>query len=158
MARELLDEVDRGILHSLQQDARNISAAAIAEEVGVTANTVRNRITDLENRGIIEGYEPVINYENADYQIKVVMICTAPITERSVLAQEALDVSGVTHVREIMTGKKNVFVTAVTEENEKMTAIASQLTELGLVIEAEELVKNDYSQPFDHFVVDTTGS
>ncbi|WP_293026987.1 Lrp/AsnC family transcriptional regulator [Natronococcus sp.] len=67
MASEELDEVDRAILYLLQEDARFNSAADIAGKVDVTANTVRNRIQRLEERGIIRGYIPLIDYEQADY-------------------------------------------------------------------------------------------
>ena len=154
MNPEVLDEIDRGILHLLQKDARNHSAAAIAEEVDVTANTVRNRIRRLEEEGIVEGYAPLLDYERADFQVKVAMICTAPSPGRTALAEEALDVAGVVEVRELMTGKRNVIVTAVAAETERMTEVASALHDIGLAIEEEELVKNDYAQPFDHFGID----
>lgn len=56
-----LDEVDRGILYVLQQDARNTTISEIASEVDVSASTVRNRIDDMEAEGIIEGYYPKID-------------------------------------------------------------------------------------------------
>jgi len=51
-----LDNVDRGILHELQVDARNRTAQEIADKVDVSASTVRNRIEALEANGVIEGY------------------------------------------------------------------------------------------------------
>ncbi|ADD06090.2 Lrp/AsnC family transcription regulator [Natrialba magadii ATCC 43099] len=151
MSDDPLDDVDRGILHLLQQDARNYSAADIADHVGVTANTVRNRIQRLEEGGIIDGYVPRINYEQAGYQLAVDMICTAPITNRSGLASEALDVDGVVQVRERMTGRRNVTITAIAAESDDLTEIATQLDEIGLTVESEELVKNVHVQPFDNF-------
>lgn len=151
MASETIDEVDRGILHLLQQDARNNSAADIATSVDVTPNTVRNRIRRLEERGVIEGYCPLINYERAGYQIKVLMICTAPVPEREALAKEAIDLSRVIHVRELMTGHRNLLVTAVASESQSMTEVASRLHNIGLEIEEEKLVKNDHARPFSHF-------
>lgn len=154
MDPESLDDTDRGILHMLQEDARNHSATDIAEEVGVTANTVRNRIRRLEARGIIDGYVPLVDYEQAGYQLEVDMICTAPITDRASLAQKSMEISGIVHVRERMTGRRNVIATAVVAENDELTAIATRLDDIGLAVEAEELVKNDHVQPFDHFGLD----
>lgn len=151
MNPDRLDKTDRGILYLLQKDARNYSAADIAEEVGVTANTVRNRIRRLQEWNVIDGYVPLIDYEQAGFQLKVIMSCTAPIPERTHLAQKALTVDGVTHVREVMTGKQNVHVIAVASESEQITEIANHLHNLGLTIESEELVKNEYVQPFNHF-------
>lgn len=151
-----LDDINREILYMLQRDARHTTATDIAEQVGVTANTVRNRIRRLESRGVIHGYAPRIDYEAAGYQLEVDIICTAPITDRTTLAQEALDIDGVVHVRERMTGRRNVIATAVTAENDDLTAIASRLDDIGFTIEEEELVKNDYQTPFDGFSVNVS--
>jgi Lrp/AsnC family transcriptional regulator, leucine-responsive regulatory protein len=151
MASEELDEVDRAILHLLQEDARSNSATDIAEKVDVTANTVRNRIQRLEERGIIKGYVPLVDYEQADYQLRVVMRCTAPVPKRTELAEKALDIEGVIEVQELMTGRRNVEVTVVAAEGDQMTVAATALTELGFDIDDEELIKNNYKQPFDRF-------
>lgn len=146
-----IDELDRAILHYLQKNARFNSATDIAGRVGVTANTVRNRINRLEERGIIQGYVPIIDYERADYQLKVMMRCSAPVPDRTELAHEALDIEGVIEVRELMAGRRNVEVTVIAGESDEVTDAASRLTQLGFTIEEEELVKNDYVQPFHHF-------
>jgi len=156
MSSEALDDTDRAILYFLQEDARNNTATDIADVVGVTANTVRNRIRRLEERDIINGYVPLVDYEQAGYQLEVDMICSASINERSGLAEKALEVDGVVHVRERMTGRENVIVTTIAAEGDELTAIASRLDNLGLTIEAEELVKNDYVKPFDRFDVNST--
>jgi DNA-binding Lrp family transcriptional regulator len=155
MSSEALDDTDRAILYFLQEDARNNTATDIADVVGVTANTVRNRIRRLEERDIINGYVPLVDYEQAGYQLEVDMICSASINERSGLAEKALEVDGVVHVRERMTGRENVIVTTIAAEGDELTAIASRLDNLGLTIEAEELVKNDYVKPFDRFDVNS---
>lgn len=151
---EKLDAVDRRILYLLQEDARFTTATEIAEEVDVTANTVRNRIERLEEREIITGYIPLIDYERAEYPLKVVIRCTAPVPERTDLAKAALDVDGVTEVRELMAGQRNVEITVVASESQSVTVAASKLVELGFEIEEEELMKNDYRSPFDRFEVD----
>jgi len=42
-----LDNVDRGILQMLQDDARSNSPRDVADAIGVSPNTVRNRIEKL---------------------------------------------------------------------------------------------------------------
>lgn len=146
-----LDEVDRSILQLLQRDARNLTAVDIAEKVGVTDGTVRNRIGDLEERDIIEGYVPMIDYERAGYQLQIRIMCTASIVEREELAREALQVEGVVEVHEVMTGQANVEVKAVAPRHEDLTRIARTLDEMGLDVESEELIRHHYFRPFDHF-------
>lgn len=146
-----LDEVDRAILQLLQHDARHLTAVDIAERVGVSDGTVRNRIADLEQRDIVEGYAPLVNYENAGYQLQVRFTCTARIVDRERLARESLEIRGFVEVRELMTGRENVEITVVAPRNDDVTRIAIALDELGFTIEREELIRHRYIRPFDHF-------
>jgi DNA-binding Lrp family transcriptional regulator len=154
MSSPELDAVDRGILHLLQEDARNNTAADIADAVGVTANTVRNRIDRLEERDVITGYVPEVRYEQAGYQLKVSIECSAPVPDRTDLAHRALEIDGVVAVRELMTGRGNIQITVVADESEDVTRAAAEVHEIGLEIDAEELVKNDHARPFSHFDVE----
>ena len=50
-----LDEVDRGILRRLQEDAR-VAFREIADELGVSESTVFVRVKKLQERGVIRGF------------------------------------------------------------------------------------------------------
>lgn len=154
MAPIELDDVDRGILHMLQQDARNNSATQIADAVGVAPNTVRNRIDRLEEHGVIQGYHPQIDYERAGYQLRVIFTCTVPVAERHEFADSALGIEGVVGVTESLSGYENLAVEAVGETSDELTRIAAELEELGPVIRDERFVKNSRVQPFDQFGLD----
>jgi Lrp/AsnC family leucine-responsive transcriptional regulator len=56
----MIDEIDRQILTLLQDDAR-LSNAAIAEQVGLTASTIFERIKKLEKRGVIKKYVAIVD-------------------------------------------------------------------------------------------------
>lgn len=146
-----LDDVDRGILHLLQEDARNHVASTIAKEVDVSPNTVRNRIERLEDAGVIEQYLPQINYERAGYQLRVLFVCTVPIGKRETLANEVLGIAGVVEVTEILSGKRNLTIEVVGTDTNDITAIAEQIEELDIDIEDERLMKRVHAIPFDHF-------
>lgn len=152
MAPETLDEIDKGIIYLLQQDARNLSAPDMAERLPVSPGTVRNRLSALEERGVIDGYVPRINYEAAGYPLSIVYSCEAPITDREDLARQAADVPGVVSVREMSTGVKNVRVFAVVSETDEISEIARQLTEIGLTVRVEELLNCEHQQPCERFV------
>jgi DNA-binding Lrp family transcriptional regulator len=55
-----LDDLDRQILKILQEDGR-ASHVFIAKKVGVGHTRVRDRILRLEEAGVIEGYQAIIN-------------------------------------------------------------------------------------------------
>ncbi len=149
-----MDDLDRRIVHALQSDARKTSASDIADEAGVSASTVRNRIRNLEEQGILSGYTPEVNYEEAGYQLLTLIVCTAPIPDREELAREALEVPGVVAVREIMTGTENVHVEAIGTDGDDLSRIGQDLNALGLEIVDEDLIRNEYEHPFHEFDVD----
>lgn len=149
-----LDDVDRAILQLLQRDARNATAVEMAEAIGVSDGTVRNRIANLEERGVIEGYVPTVNYERAGYPLELNISCSARISDREELAKKALQIEGVVEVSELMSGRRNIQVMAVAPTHDELTEIAVALDELGLDVENEELVSHHYFRPFNHFGVE----
>jgi len=148
------DEVDRGILQRLQADARHTTATDIAGDVGVTANTVRNRIERLEEAGVITGYVPLIDYERTEKSMHISVLCTVPVHERAEWATTALSIDGVVAVRELMTGHRNLRIDIVAADTEEITAAVSRIEQAGIDVEEEELVKAEYRQPFDQFGAD----
>lgn len=143
-----LDEIDKHILYHLARDARHTSAPQIAEEVDVSAGTIRNRIRQLEDAAVIGGYHADIDYEHGDGLITNLFVCNTPVAERDVLAQQVLEISGVINVRELMAGRGNLQVVAVGEDTGDMTRIARDLTNLGLEIEDEALLQQEYFNPY----------
>jgi Lrp/AsnC family leucine-responsive transcriptional regulator len=151
MSDEDLDATDRAILQALQEDARHNSNAAISERVGVSASTVGKRITALENRGVIEGYHPEIDYEAAGYPLHVLFLCTVPITRRAALIEQALGLQGVVNVRELMTGEANVHIEVTGRSNDDITRIAHEVDEMGFDVADEILLRNEHTRPSVHF-------
>ncbi|QCS43033.1 Lrp/AsnC family transcriptional regulator [Natrinema versiforme] len=145
-----LDEVDRGILHMLQKDARDNTTREIGEAVGVSAGTVRNRMEKLEDAGIIRGYVPDINYERAGYQLVILFTCTASDPSESV-AEDLLDEHGVVTVRKLLAGEENYHVTVVGSDTDDVSQIANSIRECGLEIVRSEVLDEEYVQPFNHF-------
>jgi len=146
-----LDDVDRCILYSLQEDARRMSASTIADRVDVSARTVRNRIDQLEASGVISGYRLDVDYESAGYQLHTMVVCTAPIAERGEIARDAADVHGVVNVREIMTGDQNLLVEVVGTDGDDLSRITSDLNALGLHVNDEDIIRNEYDSSFHAF-------
>ena len=147
-----LDATDRRILYYLQQDARRTSSSDIAAELDLSSSTVRTRLKRLEESGIVRGYHIDIDYDLAGYPLYTKLICTAPIPERDVLANRARDIRGVTAVREIMTGKRNVYVNAIGTDHDDLNRISKELDSLGLEIVDEQLIRDEYVCPYKGFL------
>jgi DNA-binding Lrp family transcriptional regulator len=146
-----LDATDRAILYYLQQDARRTSSSDIADELGLSSSTVRTRINKLEESGIIRGYHLDIDYDLAGYPLYTKIICTASVTERGDLANRAREVNGVTAVREIMTGKRNVYVNAIGQSHDDLNRIAGELDALGLDVVDEQIIRDEWVCPYQGF-------
>ena len=152
-----IDDLDRQIIHALQGDARHTSASEIAESLDVSARTVRNRISNLEDAGVIRGYDVDVDYEAAGYQLHTLIVCTAPIHEREEIAREALEVDGVVALREVMTGAENVHVEVVGVDGNDLSRIGRDLNDIGLEVVDEDLIRNEYTRPFHQFSAETVG-
>jgi DNA-binding Lrp family transcriptional regulator len=147
-----LDSVDRHILYYLQQDARATSSTDIAEKLGLSSSTVRTRLNKLEDSGIIRGYHVDIDYDLAGYPLYTKIICTAPVPDRDALANEARGIRGVTAVREIMTGERNVYVNAIGRNHDDLNRISKELDALGLKIADEQLIRDEFICPYQGFL------
>lgn len=146
-----IDETDEQILYHISQEARHTSAPDIAEKVDLSAPTVRNRIRQLEEEGIIIGYPAHINYERADGLLTNLFMCSTSATDRQELAQRALEVPGVINVREIMSGKGNLRIKAVGTDTDDLSRIAQDITALGIEIDNEDLIHREYFRPYAQF-------
>lgn len=145
-----LDPLDERILYELQRNARQ-SDEAIAEAVDAPADQVGRSIEALENSGVIDGYHAKVNYDKANVQHYYVFRCSARVSQRERLAEEALDELGVIEVYTLMTGRNNVLVVGAGTEKDDMTGLAYDIDSLGLQIENEALVREHVKQPYESF-------
>ena len=155
MARDL-DDVDRSILYLLQRDARNVTAQEMADSVGVSASTVRNRIEQLETDGIIQGYHPEIDYEAANLPMQITFVVSVPPTELAHHSEQIRNVQGVIDVREMLTGKRNLHVDVVGTSTADITRITDAIHDTGVEIESSEMMRRRHVQPFNHFFLQGT--
>jgi Lrp/AsnC family leucine-responsive transcriptional regulator len=64
------DELNWKILQALQKNAR-VSNAEIGRTIGLSAPAVAERIVRMEEDGVIQGYQPVIDYDKLNLPVKV---------------------------------------------------------------------------------------
>lgn len=147
-----LDDVDRMILYLLQKESRpDLTHEAIAERIGVSSSTVSNRLTALKENDVLVGYLPEIDYERAGVPHHVLFVCTAPIADRTALAEDAITLEGVVNVRELLTGKRNLHIEIACLDTRTVEVTAEKLDSVGLEIEQSEILRREYSRPFSHF-------
>lgn len=143
-----LDQIDRRIIYELMVDARNASAPTIADELGVTGATIRNRIANLEEHGLIEGYHPTVNFERADDSLMNLFLCHAAFGDVEIAARQLGTVPGVINVRELMGGRINLHVLVVGSDTTDLRRIGREIENLDVEIEDEYLLQKDHHFPY----------
>jgi DNA-binding Lrp family transcriptional regulator len=106
-----LDEVDRGILELLRSDSR-LAYTKIAEALGLSEGTVRQRVQKLLKSGVIRRF----TIETADERPEaLVLVSTSPAFSTSKVAEQILTIDGVKSVSELA-GRYDVSVIVSGEE------------------------------------------
>ena len=147
-----LDDVDRQLLNLLQENAR-YKAIELAEAIGVSDNTVHNRMARLEEADVITGYTTAVDHDRTGLRLYFHFSCTTRISARSDVAAEAMEFPQVVEVTELMTGQENLHIKAVGAEDEDITAIAERLDDLDLEINDENLIRAEHTTPLDYVEV-----
>ena len=153
-----IDDIDRAILHALQDNARTLSSDEIAERAGIAGSTVRKRIRRLEEAGVLKGYRAEVDYDRSGYPLRMLLFCTAAIPDRGELVPRILELEGVISVQELVTGERNLLVTVVGENDGDITPVAQELLDLGVNIADEVLVRSHETTPFSGFDRATDGT
>jgi DNA-binding Lrp family transcriptional regulator len=143
-----LDDIDRQLLDLVQANAR-YKAIGLASEVGVSDNTIHNRMSRLEEAGIITGYTTELDYDRLGLTFYFHFTCTTRISERAAVADRVMEIPEVVNVTELMTGHENLLVKAVGAVDEEITRIAEQIDKLQVEINDENLIRAEHSKPID---------
>ena len=66
------ENLDSKLVNALLGDGR-ASLRSLAEELDVSVTTVSNHLSDLEEQGVIEGYTPIVDYDELDYDVTAII-------------------------------------------------------------------------------------
>ncbi|HTP76746.1 MAG TPA: Lrp/AsnC family transcriptional regulator [Rhizomicrobium sp.] len=120
-----MDDLDRNLISLLRSDGRE-SAAALAKKLKVSRGTVQNRITNMLDRGEIQGFTVRTRPQADGNQVRAVM-CVAIEGERSSKVTRTL--RGFPEVDKIHTtnGRWDLVVELETETLGGFSAILDQI-------------------------------
>ena len=151
MVSKELDNVDKGILYLLQEDARRNTTEDMAEKVGVSSSTVANRINHLEERDVIVGYHPIVKYSETGLGHHLLVTATVPLQDREEILDGLMEVSGVVSIRELLTNNENLSLEVVGRTSEDIENTLKTLDSLGVDINRMEMMKQERINPYNHF-------
>ncbi|WP_336036093.1 HTH-type transcriptional regulator Lrp [Halobacterium yunchengense] len=66
------ENLDANLVNELLDDGR-ASLRSLADELDVSVTTVSNHLKDLESEGVIEGYTPVVDYDQVGYDVTAII-------------------------------------------------------------------------------------
>jgi len=66
------ENLDERLINALLADGR-ASLRSLAEQLDVSVTTVSNHLSDLEEEGVIQGYAPVVDYDELGYDVTAVI-------------------------------------------------------------------------------------
>lgn len=148
-----LDDVDAQLLSLLQENSR-YPATELADRLGVSDNTVHNRIDRLEDAGVITGYTTTLDPDEMGFDLYFMFTCTASISDRGDVAQQVRELPPVLEVTELMTGRQNLLVKAVAIDDQGITQVAEQIDDLDLEIDDENLIRAEHTNPVDYDAIE----
>ncbi|XVH32975.1 HTH-type transcriptional regulator Lrp [Haloferacaceae archaeon DSL9] len=95
------ENLDAKLINALLGNGR-ASLRSLGEELDVSVTTVSNHLRDLENEGVVNGYTPIVDYDELGYdvtaiiQLKVEGSSLPDITERLRQQKQMISVYEVT--------------------------------------------------------------
>lgn len=124
-----IDELNRGILNCLQDNARE-SFANIGRKVGLTAPAVAERIKKMEDLGILEGYKAMVSHALTGHQLRAI------ITLRAFMGKLKPFLAIVASYEEVIncyriTGNENIVMEVVLKDQFHLEKFIDQLIQYG---------------------------
>lgn len=121
----VIDETDLKIVQELKKDGR-ASFSEIADELGLATSTVSARFQKLEDKGVIEGFRPVIDYEKLGFELTSMVAIKAVPEETESLAEKLQENNRVISFFEV-TGDKDMIVITRSKDREDMNSFIKSL-------------------------------
>ncbi|SCX76042.1 Lrp/AsnC family transcriptional regulator [Desulfoluna spongiiphila] len=95
-----MDRIDRKILHELRRNAK-VTHAELADRVGLSISSCQRRVKGLEERGVITGYQAVINPEALSEGLVIIVGLTLESHTREALHEFQKALAEAPEVKEI---------------------------------------------------------
>lgn len=111
-------ELDEQIIEQLKRDGR-ASLREIAQALGVSTTTVSKHLGQLEQRGVIRGFKPVLDYPKLGYSITAITQIKAKGNLLHEIVDSLKEDDRLTHVYEI-TGEFDLLVIGKFRDQESM--------------------------------------
>jgi Lrp/AsnC family leucine-responsive transcriptional regulator len=142
MAR--MDETNLHIIQLLQKNAR-MSMAELAQAVGRSESTVRERVGSLELKGLLKGYQAQVDWDQAGLPALAVIQARCDMSRVQEVAKQLAAIPNVTRAL-LLTGSKPILAMLRVRDIEHLQSLlkerfaAGELNDVEIQITLESLV------------------
>jgi Lrp/AsnC family transcriptional regulator for asnA, asnC and gidA len=126
-----IDKLNKRILQLLQRDGR-ITYKDITKEMDRAESTVRERISFMEEQGIIEGYTAIINKPRVGLNCSAIVYSRVQPTQFDEVANKLKLVNGVLQIYHTSGEKNMTFFITASDYDELNRIIKMKITPLGV--------------------------
>lgn len=134
----MIDNTDLRILQELKKDGR-ASFSDIAEKLDIATSTVTARFQKLQEEGILEGFRPMIDYEELGFELTAMTEITAEPEKTTELAEKLKEKNRVISFFEV-TGKTDMIIISRFIDREDMNSFVKSLQKISGVKSTETKV------------------
>jgi DNA-binding Lrp family transcriptional regulator len=148
-----LDDTDRRIIDALLDNGR-ASASELAEQAEVATATATKRLQRLEAEGVIDGYQPEIDYGAFGYEVTAVFRLDVDGAGLETVVSDLRDAGNMIGVYEV-TGSDDVVAVGKFENTEALNAQIKSVLTHPEVRSARTSIVLDTVCEYDRLPVDT---
>lgn len=144
----MIDQTDLKILEELRKDGR-ASFSDIASKLGIATSTVTGRVQKMEEKEVITGYKPKIDYENLGFELTGMIAIKAEAEQIEDTAEKLESKNRVLSFFEV-TGKTDMIVVSRFIDRKDMNGFLKELqktegirsTETNVILTSPKLEDN----------------
>ena len=136
-----VDDTDRQLLAALAADGR-ATTNDLSVATGISAPVVQQRVSQLENRDVVTGYEPRVDFDRLGFDVTAVVQLTAADSKRSAVLDELRTAEQIVTVYEV-TGEYDVFAVGLFRDTAELNERVGELVTTEGVAEVTTAVALD---------------
>lgn len=122
-----LDDIDSRLLGALLSDGR-ASATELADAAGIATSTATKRLSALEESGVIEGYQPEVDYAAFGYEVTAVFRLDVEGSGLATVVEDLAATAQMVDVYEVTGGDDIVAIGKFTDTGELNARIRDLVT------------------------------
>ncbi|NGM67977.1 Lrp/AsnC family transcriptional regulator [Natronolimnobius sp. AArcel1] len=147
------EHLDSDLVNELLGNGR-ASLRSLAEELDVSVTTVSNHLSDLEDEGVIEGYTPIVNYDEVGYDVTAIMQLKAEGNALPEITETLQDHEQMISVYEVTGNYDVIAIGKFTDTDDMNDQIKTLLTDPDINQSNTSVVLNSVSEN-EQFELDT---